>query len=285
NATYIGTPGKGILAADESTGTIGKRFASINVENVEENRRALRELLFTAPGGMQYLSGVILYEETLYQKTKSGTATESPITNVSLAGTNGETTTTGLDGLGQRCAKYYEAGARFAKWRAVLKIGPNEPSQLAINENANGLARYAIICQENGLVPIVEPEILVDGSHDIDRCLDVTERVLARTMPAAVPAVVFLSGGQSEEEATVNLNAMNKLQTKKPWSLSFSFGRALQQSTLKAWSGKEENVKKAQDAFLVRAKANSEATMGKYKGDATLAEGASESLHVKDYKY
>ncbi|CAN1357077.1 Fructose-bisphosphate aldolase 3, cytoplasmic, partial [Linum perenne] len=345
NATYIGTPGKGILAADESTGTIGKRFASINVENVEENRRALRELLFTAPGGMQYLSGVILYEETLYQKTKSGKLFVDVMKEggvlpgikvdkgtVELAGTNGETTTTGLDGLGQRCAKYYEAGARFAKWRAVLKIGPNEPSQLAINENANGLARYAIICQENGLVPIVEPEILVDGSHDIDRCLDVTERVLAacykalndhhvflegtllkpnmvtpgsdnpkkaspdviakytvlalqRTMPAAVPAVVFLSGGQSEEEATVNLNAMNKLQTKKPWSLSFSFGRALQQSTLKAWSGKEENVKKAQDAFLVRAKANSEATMGKYKGDATLAEGASESLHVKDYKY
>ncbi|CAN1357084.1 Fructose-bisphosphate aldolase 6, cytosolic, partial [Linum perenne] len=280
NATYIGTPGKGILAADESTGTIGKRFASINVENVEENRRALRELLFTAPGGMQYLSGVILYEETLYQKTKSGKLFVDVMKEggvlpgikvdkgtVELAGTNGETTTTGLDGLGQRCAKYYEAGARFAKWRAVLKIGPNEPSQLAINENANGLARYAIICQENGLVPIVEPEILVDGSHDI------------------VPAVVFLSGGQSEEEATVNLNAMNKLQTKKPWSLSFSFGRALQQSTLKAWSGKEENVKKAQDAFLVRAKANSEATMGKYKGDATLAEGASESLHVKDYKY
>ncbi|CAN1357085.1 Fructose-bisphosphate aldolase 3, cytoplasmic, partial [Linum perenne] len=324
NATYIGTPGKGILAADESTGTIGKRFASINVENVEENRRALRELLFTAPGGMQYLSGVILYEETLYQKTKSGKLFVDVMKEggvlpgikvdkgtVELAGTNGETTTTGLDGLGQRCAKYYEAGARFAKWRAVLKIGPNEPSQLAINENANGLARYAIICQENGLVPIVEPEILVDGSHDIDRCLDVTERVLAACYkalndhhvflegtllkpnmvtpgsdnPKKASPDVFLSGGQSEEEATVNLNAMNKLQTKKPWSLSFSFGRALQQSTLKAWSGKEENVKKAQDAFLVRAKANSEATMGKYKGDATLAEGASESLHVKDYKY
>lgn len=200
---------------------------------------------------------------------------------VELAGTNGETTTQGLDGLAQRCQQYYAAGARFAKWRAVLKIGPNEPSQLAINENANGLARYAIICQENGLVPIVEPEILVDGPHDIHKFADVTERVLAacykalndhhvllegtllkpnmvtpgsdsakvapevvaeytvralqRTMPAAVPAVVFLSGGQSEEEATLNLNAMNKLKTKKPWSLTFSFGRALQQSTLKAW--------------------------------------------------
>ncbi|AEC09257.1 Fructose-bisphosphate aldolase class-I [Arabidopsis suecica] len=250
---------------------------------------------------------------------------------VELAGTNGETTTQGLDGLGDRCKKYYEAGARFAKWRAVLKIGVNEPSQLAIHENAYGLARYAVICQENGLVPIVEPEILVDGSHDIQKCAAVTERVLAacykalsdhhvllegtllkpnmvtpgsesakvapeviaehtvralqRTVPAAVPAIVFLSGGQSEEEATRNLNAMNQLKTKKPWSLSFSFGRALQQSTLKTWGGKEENVKKAQEAFLVRCKANSEATLGAYKGDAKLGEGAAESLHVKDYKY
>ncbi|KAL0740372.1 hypothetical protein Bca4012_081885 [Brassica carinata] len=250
---------------------------------------------------------------------------------VELPGTNGETTTQGLDGLGERCKKYYDAGARFAKWRAVLKIGQNEPSELAIHENAYGLARYAAICQENGLVPIVEPEILVDGSHDIQKCAEVTERVLAacykalsdhhvmlegtllkpnmvtpgsesgkvapevvaeytvralqRTVPAAVPAVVFLSGGQSEEEATRNLNAMNRLKTKKPWSLSFSFGRALQQSTLKTWGGKEENVKKAQEAFLVRCKANSEATLGAYKGDAQLGEGAAESLHVKDYKY
>ncbi|XP_065855643.1 fructose-bisphosphate aldolase 8, cytosolic [Euphorbia lathyris] len=344
NAAYIGTPGKGILAADESTGTIGKRLSSISVENVEENRRALRELLFTAPGALQYLSGVILFEETLYQKTKSGKPFAELLKEngvlpgikvdkgtVVLAGTNGETTTQGLDGLAQRCQKYYEAGARFAKWRAVLNIGANEPSQLSINENANGLARYAIICQENGLVPIVEPEILVDGSHDINKCADVTERVLAacykalndhhvllegtllkpnmvtpgsdapkvspdviaeytvralqRTMPPAVPAVVFLSGGQSEEEATVNLNAMNKLKTKKPWTLSFSFGRALQASTLKAWGGKEENVKAAQTALFTRCKANSEATLGTYKGDATLGEGASESLHVKDYKY
>ncbi|PRQ43797.1 putative fructose-bisphosphate aldolase [Rosa chinensis] len=344
NAAYIGTPGKGILAADESTGTIGKRFSSINVENVEENRRALRELLFTAPNVLQYLSGVILFEETLYQKTAAGKPFVDVLKEggvlpgikvdkgvVELKGTDGETTTQGLDGLGARCAKYYEAGARFAKWRAVLKIGPNEPSQLSINENANGLARYAIICQENGLVPIVEPEILVDGPHSIDKCADVTERVLAacykalndhhvllegtllkpnmvtpgsdakkaspeviaeytvralqRTTPAAVPAVVFLSGGQSEEEATLNLNAMNKLKGKKPWTLSFSFGRALQASTLKAWSGKKENVKAAQEALLTRAKANSEATLGTYKGDAKLGEGAAESLHVKDYKY
>lgn len=344
NAAYIGTPGKGILAADESTGTIGKRLSSINVENVEENRRALRELLFCAPGALQYLSGVILFEETLYQKTASGKPFVDVLKEggvlpgikvdkgtVELAGTNGETTTQGLDGLGQRCAKYYEAGARFAKWRAVLNIGANEPSELAIHENAYGLARYAVICQENGLVPIVEPEILVDGSHDIEKCAAVTERVLAacykalndhhailegtllkpnmvtpgsdapkvaheviaeytvralqRTVPPAVPAIVFLSGGQSEEEATLNLNAMNKLNTKKPWSLSFSFGRALQQSTLKAWAGKPENVGKARAALLARCKANSEATLGTYKGDATLGEGASESLHVKDYNY
>ncbi|KAK8563433.1 hypothetical protein V6N13_007620 [Hibiscus sabdariffa] len=344
NAAYIGTPGKGILAADESTGTIGKRLSSINVENIEENRRALRELLFTAPGALQYLSGVILFEETLYQKTASGKPFVDVLKEggvlpgikvdkgtVELNGTNGETFTQGLDGLAQRCQKYYDAGARFAKWRAVLKIGPNEPSELAIQENANGLAMYAAICQQCGLVPIVEPEILVDGPHDIKKCAEVTERVLAacykslndhhvmlegtllkpnmvtpgsdspkvapeviaeytvralqRTVPAAVPAIVFLSGGQSEEEATLNLNAMNKLQTKKPWSLSFSFGRALQQSTLKAWAGKEENLKKAQDALLVRCKANSEATLGTYKGDANLGEGAAESLHVKDYKY
>ncbi|RHN48629.1 putative fructose-bisphosphate aldolase [Medicago truncatula] len=344
NAAYIGSPGKGILAADESTGTIGKRLASINVENVETNRRALRELLFTTPGAFECLSGVILFEETLYQKTAAGKPFVELLKEggvlpgikvdkgtVELAGTNGETTTQGLDGLGQRCQKYYEAGARFAKWRAVLKIGPNEPSELAIHENAYGLARYAVICQENGLVPIVEPEILVDGSHDINKCAEVTERVLAacykalndhhvllegtllkpnmvtpgsdspkvspeviaeytvkalqRTVPAAVPAVLFLSGGQSEEEATLNLNAMNKLNGKKPWGLSFSFGRALQQSTLKAWAGKDENIKKAQDAFISRCRANSHATLGTYKGDATLGEGASESLHVKDYKY
>nr|ACO44685.1 fructose-bisphosphate aldolase [Hordeum vulgare] len=344
NAAYIGTPGKGILAADESTGTIGKRFASINVENVEDNRRALRELLLCTPGALQYLSGVILFEETLYQSTKGGKPFADILKEgnvlpgikvdkgtIELAGTNGETTTQGFDDLGKRCAKYYEAGARFAKWRAVLKIGATEPSQLSIDQNAQGLARYAIICQENGLVPIVEPEILVDGPHDIDRCAYVTEIVLAacykalndqhvllegtllkpnmvtpgsdakkvtpeviaeytvrtlqRTVPAAVPAIVFLSGGQSEEEATLNLNAMNKLQTKKPWNLSFSFGRALQQSTLKPGSGKTENEEKARAAFLVRCKANSEATLGTYQGDGTLGEGASESLHVKDYKY
>lgn len=249
---------------------------------------------------------------------------------VNLAGTNSETTTQGLDDLAKRCKDYYAAGARFAKWRAVLKIGDTEPSQLAINENANGLARYAIICQENGLVPIVEPEIIVDGSHDIFTCAKVTETILAavykalndhhvllegsllkpnmvtpgsdstkvapemvakytvaalqRTVPAAVPGIMFLSGGQSEAEATINLNAMNQLKGKKPWTLSFSFGRALQQSTLKAWSGKEENLAAAQAAFLKRAKANSEATLGTFNAGAVSGASA-ESLHVKDYKY
>ncbi|GBG82800.1 hypothetical protein CBR_g36331 [Chara braunii] len=344
-ANKIATPGKGILAADESTGTIGKRLASINVENVESNRRALRELLFTAPGALDHISGVILFEETLFQKSAAG----KPFVDIlkeagvvpgikvdtgvaPLAGTNGETTTQGHDGLSARCAKYYQQGARFAKWRAVLKIGDGCPSPLAIQSNAEGLARYASICQENGLVPIVEPEILMDGAHDIETCAAATEKVLAavykslndhhvlllegtllkpnmvmpgteaaakappevvakytvrtlqRTVPVAVPGIMFLSGGQSEEEATLNLNAINGLATKKPWTLSFSYGRALQASTLKTWAGKTENVEEAQKVFRDRAKANGEATLGKYIGDAG-GRTASESLHVKDYKY
>ncbi|GAB2284811.1 Fructose-bisphosphate aldolase 5, cytosolic [Dionaea muscipula] len=347
-AKYIATPGKGILAADESTGTIGKRLSSIGVDNNEPNRQSLRELLFTAPGALSSLSGVILFEETLYQKATSGKPFVDVLTEngvipgikvdkgtVEIAGTNGETTTQGFDSLGARCAQYYKAGARFAKWRAVLKIGATvEPTELAIQQNAQGLARYAIICQENGLVPIVEPEVLTDGDHGIEKCAAVTEKVLAavykalndhhvllegtllkpnmvtpgsdspkvgaeviaeytvtalrRTVPPAVPGIVFLSGGQSEEEATLNLNAMNKLQVLKPWTLSFSFGRALQQSTLKTWGGKRENVGKAQEAFLARCKANSEATLGKYTGaggGSTAGGLASESLFVKGYKY
>lgn len=232
---------------------------------------------------------------------------------VQLAGTNGETTTEGLDGLAQRCQRYYEAGARFAKFHSVFKIGSNEPSDLAIHDNANKLGLYAAICQETGLVPIVEPDVFVGGPHDINKCGEVSEKVLAacykalnnhhvilegtvlktnmvtpgsecdkvgaeviaehtvralqRTVPAAVPAVVFLSGGgMSEEEATLNLNAMNKIKGKKqPWCLSFCYGRALQQSALKAWAGKDENVNKAQEAFLIRCKANSEASLGTYK--------------------
>ena len=303
----------------------------------------MRELLFTAPGVLEYLSGVILFEETLYQKTADGKLFAELLTEngvlpgikvdkgvVDIFGTNGETTTQGHDGLAAKCAEYYKAGARFAKWRAVLKIGATEPSELSIQLNTQGLARYAAICQENGLVPIVEPEILTDGSHTIEKCAEVTEKVLAatykalneqgvllegsllkpnmvtpgsegpkvdaqtiaaltvrtlqRTVPPAVPGIMFLSGGQSEEEASVNLNAMNALDTKKPWTLSFSYGRALQKSTLAAWKGQTENIKAAQDVLLARAKANSEATFGKYAGGAAGG-AATESLHVKGYAY
>ncbi|KAI8923569.1 fructose-bisphosphate aldolase [Entophlyctis helioformis] len=344
-AKAIVAPGKGILAADESTGTIGKRFTPINVENVEENRRAYRELLFTAGAELsQYLGGAILFEETLFQKTASGKPFADVLREAGiivgikvdkgtavLSGTNDETTTTGLDGLDERCKKYYAAGARFAKWRSVLKIGQGMPSQLSIIENANVLARYASICQANGLVPIVEPEILMDGDHDLDTAVEATQNVLAavykalsdhkiflegtllkpnmvcpgqdcktkytpvdiaratitvlrRTVPAAVPGITFLSGGQSEEEATVHLNEMNRVPEIRPWSVTFSYGRALQATVLKVWAGKAENVAAAQKALLVRAKANSEASVGKYKGDAADA-NATASLYVKDYKY
>jgi fructose-bisphosphate aldolase class I len=313
-AKKIVASGKGILAADESTGTIGKRFAPISVENNEENRRRYRQLLVTTPGTEAHFGGIIFYEETLYQSTKDGksfaqiTRDKGIVVGIkvdkgtaNLANTDGETTTTGLDGLGDRCAKYYQQGARFAKWRCVLKIGKNEPSIYAINENAQVLARYASICQENGLVPIVEPEILMDGDHDLERAVQVatdvlstvyhklvehrvflegtllkpnmvcpgqdckkkytpeeialaTVTVLRRTVPAAVPGITFLSGGQSEEEATVHLNAINKVPGPKPWSLTFSYGRALQATVLKVWKGKDENVDEAMKALLVRAK-------------------------------
>lgn len=339
-AKAIVADGKGILAADESTGTIGKRLASIGLPNEESYRRDLRELLFTAPNLNEYISGVILFEETLYQNANDGTPFVKILKDlniipgikvdkgvVALPGTDGETETQGIDDLGKRCAKYYEQGARFAKWRAVLKIGANEPSELSIHQNAYGLARYAVICQENGLVPIVEPEILSDGTHPIDVCAAVTEKVLSvvykaladhhvllegtllkpnmvlngvdgpkadvvtaayltartlsRTVPPAVPGITFLSGGQSEEEATAMLAAINQVpDVAKPWKLSFSYGRALQASTLKAWLGKKENVPAAKEALLARAKANRDAALG--VGDIN-AKG--ESLYVRDYKY
>jgi fructose-bisphosphate aldolase, class I len=343
-ARAICRPGFGILAADESTGTIGARFSKINVENVEENRRKYRELLFTTPGMEEHISGVIMFEETLYQSTADGKPFVDVLKEknvipgikvdagiVIISGTHDETATQGLDKLGDRCKKYYEQGARFAKWRAVLKIDTklNCPSECAIAENAHGLARYASICQENGLVPIVEPEILCDGTHTIEECADASERVfaavvkelhdqgvllegallkpnmitpgmecetkatpaevafytvrtLSRTIPAALPGIMFLSGGQSEEDASIQLSAMNKLEgVPKPWSLSFSFGRALQASCLKAWLGKDENIEAAQKAFLGRAVANGQATLGKYEGGS----GDTEDLHVKKYVY
>jgi len=346
-ARAIASPGKGILAADESTGTIGKRFSSINIENNEENRRSYRELLFTSPGIGEFISGVILYEETLYQSTSDGTpfvdvlVSQGIIPGIKvdqgvqpLYGTNNETVTQGITDLGKRCAKYYQAGARFAKWRAVLNINDLHgatPSQLAIEENARTLARYASICQQHGLVPIVEPEVLMDGEHPIELAAVATEKVLAavykalsdhhvllegtllkpnmvrsgseaknqsscddialasvrvlqHTVPVAVPGICFLSGGMSEEEATVALNEINRLDAIKPWSLTFSYGRALQQSCLKAWQGKSQNIQNAQREFLIRARANSEAQRGIYQGRSESAAG-SEGLHIKNYTY
>ena len=287
------------------------KFAnSIQVENVFENRQAYRELLFTSEGIENYISGVIMFEETLDQQTKDGKNFVTLLQEkgilpgikvdkgvVKIAGTDNETATQGLDGLGERCAKYYEKGCRFAKWRATLRIGAVEPTPIACRENAHSLARYASICQANGLVPIVEPEVLCDGEHTIEACAEASERAFAevakalhdqkvllegmllkpnmitpgrsaadqsnpaqiawltvrtlkRTIPAAVPGIMFLSGGQSEEEASQNLNAINKLDCGKPWSLSFSFGRALQASCLKAWMGKAENVAEAQKVLI-----------------------------------
>jgi len=349
-ARAIASAGKGILAADESTGTIGQRFKPINVDNIEENRRRYRELLFTSEGIEKYISGVIMYEETLFQKTKEGTPfaellkKKGIITGIKvdqglkpLPGTVDETACTGLTGLPERCDKYYAAGARFAKWRAAYRIDTKtgKPSHLLIQEQAWGLARYAAICQAHGLCPIVEPEVMIDGEHDIDTAAKISERVysavvralhdngvllegallkpnmvtpgaesgkkstpeevafvtirtLRRTIPAAMPGIMFLSGGQTEEEASLHLNAMNvknlPFPSPNPWALSFSYGRALQASCLDAWLGKDENLKKAQDAFLVRAKANSEAQLGLYGGGHSDGAGG-KSLYQKGYTY
>jgi fructose-bisphosphate aldolase class I len=318
--------GKGILAADESFPTIKKRFDSIGVESTEENRRAYRELLFTTAGVEEFISGVILFDETIRQADRHGTpfakvlAQKGIIPGIkvdkgakAMAGFPGEKVTEGLDGLRDRLVEYRQMGARFAKWRAVITIGPGIPTLSCIEANAHALARYAALCQEAGLVPIVEPEVLMDGDHDIARCEEVTatmlERVFAalhehrvaldgtllkpnmvlsgkeakvqtgpeevaeatirtfmRTVPAALPGVVFLSGGQSPEQATENLNAMNALGD-HPWQLSFSYGRALQAPPLQTWAGEEANVPAAQAAFKHRASLNSAARYGKYTPD------------------
>jgi fructose-bisphosphate aldolase class I len=346
-ARGIAAAGKGILAADESTGTIGQRFASINVENNEENRRKYRQLLFTTEGIEQYVSGVILFEETLYQTLDNGKTVSEQLKSKGiyigikvdkgikpLFGTPGECVTQGVDDLDVRCAKYYAAGARFAKWRAVLHIKDTigaTPSALAIMENANTLARYASICQQNGLVPIVEPEVLMDGDFSIEVAAAMTERVIAacykalsdhhvllegtllkpnmvrsgsdaavqaseaeiglatvrvlqHTVPPSVPGITFLSGGMSEEQASIALNEINKAPGQKPWALTFSYGRALQQSVLKAWKGSDENVAAAQATLLIRAKANSEASTGVYGGGAG-GDAANASTFVKGYVY
>jgi fructose-bisphosphate aldolase, class I len=315
--------GKGILAADESDGTIKKRFDSIGIESTEENRRAYRELLFSTEGVEEYISGVILFDETIRQSASDGTPfpklleSKGIIPGIKvdkgakpLANAEGETITEGLDGLRERLEDYRGLGARFAKWRATYSITDDLPSDYCIWTNAHALARYAALCQEAGLVPIVEPEVLMDGTHSIERAFSVTSRVLGavftelfdqkvrlegtllkpnmvlsgydatghaspdevaewtlkcfyRHVPAAVPGVVFLSGGQSDEDATANLNAMNR-RGPHPWQLSFSYGRALQAPALKAWAGKPESVAAGQRAYYHRAKMNGAARTGMY---------------------
>ena len=317
-------PGKGIIAIDESSSTCAKRFAGVGIENTEENRRAYRELLLTAPNANQYLSGAILFDETIRQSTKSGVpfakymADNGMIPGIkvdkgthALAGFPGEVVTEGLDGLRERLAEYYKLGARFAKWRAVINIGDDIPSGTAIEANSHALARYAALCQEQGLVPMVEPEVLMDGDHDIETCYEVTEVVLRSlfdalynqsvmlegtilkasmvvpgkgceeqasveevaestlmclksAVPAILPGIVFLSGGQSDHDATAHLDAMNRMGP-NPWPLSFSYGRAMQQAALKLWSqDMVGNYAKAQQTVFERAKANGLAALGQW---------------------
>ncbi len=324
NAAAMVAPGKGILAADESTGTIKKRFDKIRLESTAESRRAYRELLFTTPGSEQHISGVILYDETLRQQSANGQPFPALLAALGilpgikvdagakpLPGFPGETVTEGLDGLRERLAEYYGLGARFAKWRAVIDIGAGIPTPFALEANAHALARYAALCQEASIVPIVEPEVLMDGDHTLARCEEVTDatleavfdalfrqrvrlegmvlkpnmviagkkcpaqapaeqvaeatvRCLKRRVPSAVPGIAFLSGGQSEADATLHLSLMNRTGG-LPWQLSFSYGRALQQSTLDAWQGKSANVGAAQRVFLKRARLNGMARDGRYE--------------------
>jgi fructose-bisphosphate aldolase class I len=318
--------GRGILAADESSGTIKKRFDSIQLESTEEHRRTYREMLFTAQAAAESVSGVILYDETIRQKTRDGTpfpqylARQGMIPGIKvdlgakpLAGFPGETITEGLDGLRERLTQYRGLGARFAKWRAVIDIADGIPTRFAVQANAHALARYAALCQESDIVPIVEPEVLMDGGHSIERCQQVTEdvlaavfaelyahrvvlegmvlkpnmvisgkkaqnrarpeavaettvRVLKRHVPPAVPGIAFLSGGQSPTEATLHLSLMNQLGP-LPWSLTFSYGRALQDTALKAWGGATANFAAGQKEFAKRARLNGLATTGRYAAD------------------
>lgn len=333
-AASLVAPGKGILAADESNATMGKRLADVGVDNAEEHRLGFREALFTAPGCAEFISGVILYDETIRQTASGGKSVPELLRDLGmipgikvdtgakdLAGYPGEKVTEGLDGLRERLKEYHALGARFAKWRAVIEIDADpaaRPADACIHANAHALARYAALCQENGIVPIVEPEVLMDGDHDIQRCRSVSERtlrevfrelalqgvvlqnmllkpnmiiagkkcsrqasiedvaaetlaVLEECVPAAVPGIVFLSGGQSDELATAHLNAMNARAPQAPWKLSFSYGRALQAPALKAWGGKLENISAAQNAFLLRARLNSAASRGQYRAEMESA--------------
>lgn len=331
--------GKGILAADETPGTLTKRFDALGIRSTEPSRRAYREMLFTAPDAATFISGVIMQDETIRQKSSTGTpfpqmlASRGIVPGIKvdtgakpLALAPGETVTEGLDGLRERLAEYRGMGARFAKWRAVIHIAEGLPSRACASANAQALARYAALCQEGGLVPIVEPEVLMDGSHSIEVCEAVTTMVLQavfqalseqqvslestllkpnmvipgkasprrasvqevatatlhcllRNVPEAVPGIVFLSGGQSDRLATAHLNAINRLPGPKPWKISFSYGRALQDAALEAWHGRDENVKAAQEALLHRARCNRAASLGQYTDEMEASPASPAQRH------
>lgn len=330
-ATALVADGKGILAADETVPTLTKRFDALGIKSTEQSRRAYREMLFTPPGLGEFVSGVILQDETIRQKSDAGTPLIRILSNQGilpgikvdsgakpLAGSPGETVTEGLDGLRERLSSYHEMGARFAKWRAVIRIADALPSGACVSANAHALARYAALSQEQRVVPIVEPEVLMDGSHTIERCEEVTVNVLyavfralfeqgvlleamllkpnmvvpgkectrpasvqevaaatlrclRRHVPAAVPGIVFLSGGQEDRLATAHLNAINRLPGPKPWKISFSYGRALQDAALEAWLGRDENMKVGKRALYHRTRCNAAASLGKYADEMEVA--------------
>ena len=337
--------GKGILAADETVATLTKRFDALGIRSTEQSRRTYREMLFTSPGGAEFLSGVIMYDETIRQNSSSGAPLVAALTAQGilpgikvdtgakpLAGFPGETVTEGLDGLRDRLREYHGIGARFAKWRAVIHVTDALPSSACVRANAYALARYASLCQEQRLVPIVEPEVLMDGSHTIERCEEVTGLVLhavfqalfeqgialegmllkpnmvlagkecerqpsveevatatlcclRRHVPAAVPGIVFLSGGQNARVATTHLNAINRLPSSKPWKVSFSYGRALQDPALEAWHGKAENLAAGQQALYRRARSNGAASVGKYRDEMELeSAGADDPPHRRGWR-
>jgi fructose-bisphosphate aldolase, class I len=335
--------GKGILAADETVPTLTRRFDTLGIKSTEESRRTYREMLFTSPGVAEFISGVIMYDETIRQKSSQGMplaealAIQGVLPGIKvdtgakpLSGCPDETVTEGLDGLRDRLSEYRSMGARFAKWRAVIRIIDALPSSACVSANAHALARYAALCQEQKLVPIVEPEVLMDGSHPIERCEEVTGavlhavfnalfeqdvvlermllkpnmvvagkactsqpsveevvmatlRCLRRHVPAAVPGIVFLSGGQNARLATVHLNAINRLPSAKPWKITFSYGRALQDPALEAWHGRDENLPAGQSALYRRVNCNGAASIGKYTDDMEL-EAASEPPHRRDWR-
>jgi len=337
--------GKGILAADETVPTLTRRFDTLGIQSTEQSRRTYREMLFTSPGAAEFISGVIMYDETIRQKSSGGASFAEALTVQGilpgikvdtgakpLAGSPDETVTEGLDGLRDRLSQYRTMGARFAKWRAVIHLSDSRPSSACMSANAHALARYASLCQEQELVPIVEPEVMMDGPHTIERCEEVTGfvlhavfhalfeqrvalegmllkpnmviagkeyarqasveevatatlRCLRRHVPAAVPGIVFLSGGQNARLATAHLNAINRLPGPKPWKVSFSYGRALQDPALEAWHGRDENLAAGQKALYRRARSNGAASVGKYTDEMEEAlPSADDPPHRRDWR-